>query len=317
MEYAKIINPFFDNLPVLVTGGAGFIGSHLVKALVDLNARVSILDDLSTGNLDNLDSVINRITFIKGDITNSDTCQAAATIQAIIFHCAARISVPESLDKPSEYTRTNVMGTCNILEAAHRCGARVIFSSSAAIYGGKNGACREDAVCTPTSIYGLSKLIGEQYCRLYHALYHVPSICPRYFNVYADRPGGSMYEIMHNALRTNQPITIFGDGTQTRDFVSRETVVQANLALAQLPDKYLNGQAVNIASGESISLNELLATMRAQFPSYTGKITYQAERPGDIKHSQADITKLRSLLTISAQQNGVCTTPARRAESLR
>ncbi len=315
MEYEKITSSFFDDLPVLITGGAGFIGSRIVKKLVEHNARVSVLDDLSTGNLDNLDSVIDRITFIKGDITNSDTCQAAATMQAIIFHCAARISVPESLDRPLEYTHTNVMGTCNVLQAAHRCRARVIFSSSAAVYGGKNDLCQEDAVCTPTSIYGLSKLIGEQYCRQYHALYHVPSICLRYFNVYADRPSGSMYEIMHNALRTNQPLTIFGDGTQTRDFVSLAAVVQANLALAQLPEQYLNGQAVNIASGKSISLNELLRCMRAKSPNYTGKITYQAERPGDIRHSQADTAKLSHFLTIGEQQDDVCATPARRFES--
>jgi len=293
----KIMSNFYQQKSVLVTGGAGFIGSHIVETLVKQGAFVCVLDNLVTGTLDNLSSVINDITVIQGDITSFSSCLAATHNQQIVFHCAAMVSVPETMKKPRLCNKVNVAGIYNLLEAARiNRVERLIFSSSAAVYGNHEGPCIETQACNPTSPYGLSKLIGEQYCHLYCNLFNLHTLCLRYFNVYGKRQNPALqgvYEKFQAAMHANESITVYGDGTQTRDFISVEEVVEANLFLAQLPITYLNGQAVNIASGTSKSLNDLLEKFKKDFPQYTEEIMYKAARSGDIKHSSAAIEKYK------------------------
>ena len=291
------MNNFYQQKSVLVTGGAGFIGSHIVETLVKQGAFVCVLDNLSTGSLENLSSVINNITFIQGDITSFSSCLAATHNQQVIFHCAAMVSVPESMEKPRLCNKVNVAGTYNLLEAARiNRVERFILSSSAAVYGNQETTCLETQLCHPTSPYGLSKLIDEQYCQLYFNLFNLHSLCLRYFNVYGQRQQPQLrgaFEKFRAAMKENQPITIYGDGNQSRDFISVEEVTEANLMLAQLPISYLNGQAVNIASGKSISINDLLSQCKAENPSYEYEITYQPTRAGDIQNSVAAIDKYK------------------------
>jgi len=295
----KIMSNFYQQKSVLVTGGAGFIGSHIVEALVKQGAFVCVLDNLSTGTLDNLSSVINNITVIQGDITSFSSCLAATHNQQIVFHCAAMVCVPESMEKPRLCNKINVAGTYNILEAARiNRVERFIFSSSAAVYGNYEDPCIETQGCSPTSPYGLSKLIGEQYCQSYCQWFNLHTLCLRYFNVYGKRQHikqQGVYEKIQAAMRDNSQIVIYGDGTQTRDFIAVNEVTATNLALAQLPINYLNGQIVNIASGKSISLNHLLDTFKQKFPHYNEKILYEPARKGDIKHSSAIVEKYNKL----------------------
>ena len=286
---------FYQQKSVLVTGGAGFIGSHIVEELVKQGAFVCVLDNLSTGSLDNLSSVINNITVIQGDITSFSSCLAATHNQQIVFHCAAMVSVPESMEKPRLCSKVNVAGTYNLLEAARiNRVQRVIFSSSAAVYGNLEKPCTESEPCEPTSPYGFSKLMGEQYCQMYNKLFNLSTLCLRYFNVYGKRQNPQLkgiYEKIRTAMKNDEPITIFGDGEQTRDFISVEEVTQANLLLAQLPSNYLNGQAVNVATGKNLSINKLIDKFKKEHAEYGQDISYQAARVGDIKHSSATIEK--------------------------
>jgi len=296
---------FYQQKSVLVTGGAGFIGSHIVEALVKQGAFVCVLDNLSTGTLDNLSSVINNITVIQGDISSFSSCLAATRNQQIVIHCAAMISVPQSMEKPRLCNKINIEGTYNMLEAARiNRVEKFVFSSSAAVYGDYEGPCSETQSCNPTSPYGLSKLIGEQCCQLYCNLFNLHTLCLRYFNVYGKRQQKNqqgVYEYIRDSMTGNQPINIYGDGTQTRDFISVDEVTAANLALAQLPTAYLKGQAINIASGKSQSLNELLDKLKQKFPDYNGKILYEGARRGDIKHSSAVIEKYGKLKELIQQ----------------
>ncbi len=288
---------FYQQKSVLVTGGAGFIGSHIVENLVRQGAFVCVLDNLSTGSLDNLSSVINNITVIQGDVTSFSSCLAATHNQQIVFHCAAMVSVPESMEKPRLCSKVNVAGTYNLLEAARiNRVQRVIFSSSAAVYGNQEKTCAESEPCEPTSPYGFSKLMGEQYCQLYTKLFNLSTLCLRYFNVYGKRQNlrlQGIYEKLRTAMKNDYPITIFGDGEQTRDFISVEEITQANLLLAQLPSSYLNGQAINIATGKNLSVNMLIEKFKSENEQYTNDISYQPARIGDIKHSSAVVEKFK------------------------
>lgn len=281
----------YQNLPVLVTGGCGFIGSHVAQTLVGLGARVTILDNLSTGCLENIAPIKDAITLIEGNITDLNTCLQAAKGQTIIFHLAARTSVPESLQDPVGYHTTNVDGTVNMLEAARINNVqRFVFSSSASVYGNKEGICREEDPCNPLSPYALSKQLGEIYCAFYARTYALKTVCLRYFNVYGDRQNanyGSAVASFTKAMRTNSPFTIFGDGQQTRDFVPVETIAEANITLAMLDTSAMNGNIFNIATGKSISLLALVDQLKKEFPAYTQEIHFEPARAGDIRHSCA------------------------------
>lgn len=292
---------YFDK-QVLVTGGAGFIGSHLVDALVRAGARVRVLDNLCNGTLANLAGVRRRIEFMHADILDFDACITALKNCDVVFHCAALISVAESVKNPKKCYEINVRGTYNLLEAARlQKVARFVLSSSAAVYGAVEGVCNEDMSCVPVSPYGYSKLLGEQLCQSYARVYGLLTICPRYFNVYGERqnphsPYAGVRSIFVAALREKLPITVFGDGQQTRDFVPVQQVVQANMLLAQQRFDRMHGQPVNIATGQSISLNQLLAQLKQEFSCFGQAVRYMPARSGDIKHSSADISRYQSIM---------------------
>lgn len=293
---------FYKNIRVLVTGGAGFIGSYVVEQLVELGAQVTVLDNLSTGSKENLRSVWQNITFIQGDITDFETCLAASHNKDIIFHLAAAVSVPQSIENPYHCYQTNVVGTLNVLEAARRHNIqRVIFSSSSAVYGAQQGIISESTPCNPTSPYGQSKQLGELLCAQYAQIFNVGTVCLRYFNVYGDRqnPHGAYAAVVakfQDAMRRNERITMFGDGSQTRDFISVEQVALANIQLGALPLSELNGQAFNIGTGKSITINELFKKLKAEFPAYAHEPLYVPARAGDIQHSSADCSKFKNLI---------------------
>lgn len=295
------MNSFYRNCSVLVTGGAGFIGSHLVEQLVKSGANVTVLDDLSTGTLDNLAAVHHSIQFIKGSVTDFSTCLAACENKEIIFHLAAYISAPESMLNPYQCNQTNVFGTNNMLEAARLQNVpRFVFSSSSAVYGRQTEQCVENAPCKPASPYGFSKLMGEYWCQHYSSIFGLQTICLRYFNVYGQRqnpqgPYAAVVAQFKNAMSNNKPIIIYGDGQQTRDFVPVEYVVNANIQLAQLPNNIMQGEVYNIATGKSITILELIDQLKEEFPDFTAGIQLLPARDGDIKHSQADCGKFKAL----------------------
>ncbi len=298
------INEYYKNLPVLVTGGCGFIGSHIVQTLVCMGARVTILDDLSTGSLDNIASVHTNVLFIKGSVNDLKTCMQACDGQAAVFHLAAFISVPGSIENPQSCFDTNVLGTAHMLEAARIHGVqRFVFSSSAAVYGAIEGTCAESMPCTPTSPYGYSKWMGELLCEQYRNVFNISTVCLRYFNVHGERqnPHGQYAAVracFEHRLATNQPITIFGDGLQTRDFVSVAQVVQANLVAGMCKREMLSYTIFNVATGKSISLLGLIDELKRKHPHYTGSIHHAQERAGDVRNSAADCSRFTQL-TIS------------------
>lgn len=290
---------FYKNKKVLVTGGAGFIGSHLVEALVALGAYVTVLDNFSTGSEENLASVRDQISIIDGDITEYQTCLQATHNSSIIFHLAALISVPESCQNPRACHETNVTGTHNLLEAARQNNTqRFIFSSSAAVYGPHEGLCSETTPCNPCSPYGLSKVMGELYCHQYAQLYELETTVLRYFNVYGDRQKANTGVVAHfrHSLATGVPLTIHGDGMQERDFVPVQTIVTANLLLGSTPRATVNDHIFNIATGTSISLISLVNRLKSQYPDYNHPIRFVPARPGDIRLSAADCTKFHQIL---------------------
>jgi len=293
----------YRNVPVLVTGGCGFIGSHIVERLVGYGAQVTVLDDCSTGNEQNIAPFNNKIRYIRGSVADMQTCLEAAHGAQIIFHLGAFISVPQSLEQPDVCYRNNIDGTAHLLEAARCCGVpRFVFSSSAAVYGPQAGVCRESMPCAPESPYGYSKWIGELLCQQYTRCFGLKTVCLRYFNVYGDRqnPDGAYAAVVakfKHQMQHNLPITIFGDGLQTRDFVPVARVVDANLQLALLDDSLMLGQVFNIATGTSITLLELIDILKKEFPNYTGAIQFAPARPGDIQHSAADCSTYQALVT--------------------
>jgi len=288
-------------MPVLVTGGCGFIGSHLTQKLVEYGAKVTVIDDLSTGSLTTIDNIKHSINFIHKNIVDFNACMVACKGQKFIFHHAAYISVPGSIENPTLCHQTNVMGTFNLLEAARNNNIeRFIFASSAAVYGQREGICNESMQPNPTSPYGFSKFINEIYAQQYAHNFGLNTIGLRYFNVYGanQNPHGAYaavvtklrYQIAHNL-----PITIFGDGTQTRDFIHVSEVVNANLNLALLAPTNTKGHVFNIATGTSISLLALIEQLIQNYPHYTGEITFQSKRIGDVTHSRADCSKYKAI----------------------
>jgi UDP-glucose 4-epimerase len=288
------MSSFFNKKQALVTGGAGFIGSHLCRKLVEAGAQITVLDNLSTGSLNNLASIEDKITFIEGSVTDYATCLKATGGVAIVFHLAAFISVPQSFKDPLGCYETNITGTANLLEASRHHGVEhLLLSSSSAVYGTTEGVCDEETPCNPTSPYGFSKLMAEEYCRHYSSLFGLKTSCLRYFNVFGEgqSPQGDYAAVLakfRHQLKNNLPMTIFGDGSQTRDFIPVEQVVEANMALAQLPG---HGEAYNVASGASISLKELVQRLREEYPLSTSTLEFKSPREGDIKHSSASIAR--------------------------
>lgn len=277
----------------LVTGGAGFIGSHTVDELVRRGHDVVVLDDLSAGKTANLARVSTKIKFIQESITNLDTVREACHSADRVIHLAAQTSVPRSVKDPIETNQINVNGTLNVLLAARDAKVkRVVFASSCAVYGTTTALpIRENTSLAPISPYGLSKQIGEAYGQMFQELYGLEFVSLRYFNVFGPRQDpGSAYSgvlsLFNAALLEGKQPTVYGDGQQSRDFVYVENVVAANLLAAEA--KGAPGLAVNVGTGTRCTLNQTLALLE----KITGRhahAKYAAPREGDIRDSQADI----------------------------
>ena len=290
------MNDHYNGKRVLVTGGAGFIGSHICEKLIELGAIVTILDNLSTGSRNNIESFKDNVTFIEGDVTNLHTCLDATRDVEYVFHLAAFVSVPQSEIEPTVCHEINVTGTRNMLEAALQNNARkFIFSSSSAVYGNNEGICTEQSECNPTSPYGHSKLLGELLCEQYANESSLETIMLRYFNVHGPRqnPHGAYAGVVaqfRHAMEHNKPIIIYGDGTQTRDFIKVQDVALANIGLAT-HNHDQKAEIFNIGTGTSISLLELVEQLKSEYPDYTQTVRFAPARKVDIKKSQADCSK--------------------------
>ncbi len=285
----------------LITGGAGFIGGHIGERLVRGGKSVRVLDDFSSGRESNLTGWGDRAEIVRGDLRDKAAVGRAVAGVRVIFHLAAIPSVPRSVTDPVNTHDVNVTGTLNLLVAARDAGVkRVVFSSSSAIYGETPTLPKhEDMAPTPISPYGLHKLMGERYCRLFHQLYRLETISLRYFNVFGPRQDpASQYAAaiprFVSAVLGGRAPTVFGDGEQTRDFTFVENVVQANLAAAAASSAAVGG-VFNIANGRRISVNDLIRSI-GRIAGRDVKPNYDPPRVGDVLHSEADITRAARLL---------------------
>ena len=287
----------------LVTGGAGFIGSNLCEAILDLGYRVRCLDDLSTGKQANVDLLAGRsgYEFLKGDIKDFDTCLKACEGVDYVLHQAAWGSVPRSIEMPLFYCANNIQGTVNMLEAARRAGVKTfVYASSSSVYGDEAHLPKQEGVeGTLLSPYALTKRADEEWAKQYTRHYGLRTVGLRYFNVFGRRqdPNGAYAAVIPKfiqlLLRGERP-TIHGDGGQSRDFTYVENVIEANLKACLAPDE-ASGQAFNIAYGGREYLNDIYKTLVEALGKDIEPL-YGPERPGDIRHSNADISKARRLL---------------------
>ena len=281
----------------LVTGGAGFIGSNLVGALVADDVTVRVLDDLSTGYAANLES-LPEVDLVEGSVTDATAVGNAVRECDAVFHLAASVGNKRSIDNPLFDATTNMLGTLTVLEAAREHGVRkVVYSSSAGIFGElKTLPIAEDHLLDPGSPYGVSKLAGEKAVLAYAKLYDLEGVALRYFNVYGPNQRfdqyGNVIPIFVFQMLCGEPITVFGDGEQTRDFINVADVVQANVKAALAEGV---GGAFNIASGTRISINYLVARL-AELIGGEVEIRYGEPRPGDVLHSLADVSAARKIL---------------------
>jgi nucleoside-diphosphate-sugar epimerase len=289
---------------VLVTGGGGFIGSHLADRLVAEGFRVRVLDDFSSGREANLVECIDQIDLVKGDLGDRGVLERAMEGVEVVFHQAAVPSVPRSVAEPERTNTVNVGGTLGVLETARQSGVRrVVFAGSSSVYGDTPELPKVETMPPrPLSPYALQKYTGEQYCRLYHELYGLETVVLRYFNVFGPRQNpkseyAAVIPKFVTACLAGESPTIYGDGEQTRDFTFVGDVVAANLLAADAPKA--PGHVMNVAGGERISLNELLVTI----VGITGSevvASYLPARAGDVKHSLAATDRLRDLLGFQA-----------------
>lgn len=284
---------------VLITGGAGFIGSNIAQELHQEN-EVLVLDDLTTGKRENLEGM--DVELIAGSIRDAEKVRGAMEGVDYVFHHAAIASVPRSVDDPISSNQVNVCGTLRVLMEARDAKVRkLVFASSSAVYGdAPSEVKREDDLPAPISPYAVTKLTGEMYCRNFWLNYRLPTCSLRYFNVYGPRqdPRSDYAAVIPrfiSAAKAGRPLTIFGDGEQTRDFVFVKDVVQANI-LAATDEKH-HGEVFNVATQEKVSINHLAALVLRSFDlKQDGSIVHQGERKGDVKHSLADIGKARRML---------------------
>jgi nucleoside-diphosphate-sugar epimerase len=284
----------------LVTGGAGFIGSHIAEALVERGARVRVLDSLLTGRRENLAHLADRIEFIEGDIRDEETTRRAVEGVGVVFHEAAIPSVPRSVKEPRLNHDVNVNGTFNVLMAARDAGVRrVVYAASSSAYGETEVLPkREEMPPSPLSPYAAAKLFGEYYCQVFTRVYGLETVGLRYFNVFGPRqdpssPYSGVISKFVTSLLAGEAPTIYGDGEQSRDFTYIDNVVDANLRAAGAPEAA--GEVINTAIGERITLNALLGELQRIIGTEL-KPQHADERAGDVRHSLADITRARRLL---------------------
>jgi len=283
---------------VVVTGGAGFIGSHLAEEMAGRGYHTVILDDLSTGRIENIEKLLksSNVEFIRGSITDLPLLQEVFEGALYVFHQAALPSVPRSIESPQLSHQANLTGTLNVLIAARDNAVRkVIYASSSSVYGDTptlpNG---EDMTPSPLSPYAVTKLAGEYYCRVFHQVYGLATVCLRYFNIYGPRqdPNSQYSAVIPRFIQSvcgGNPPTIFGDGEQTRGFIFVKDAVEANILAAE-------GDACgvfNISQEESITINQL-AELIIEIVGNNVQPVHQEPRPGDIRHSLADVSKAKA-----------------------
>ncbi len=284
----------------LVTGGGGFIGSHLVRALVQRGIQVRVLDNTSSGSRERIADILHAVEWVDGDIRDTDTLRKVCQDAEVILHQAAVASVPRSIAEPNMTHATNITGTLNVLLAARDAGVRrVVFASSSAVYGNLPATPKTEMMpVQPLSPYGVQKLAAESYCRIWHTIYGLETVALRYFNVFgpAQDPQSEYAAVIPrfiSAVVEGRTPIVYGDGEQSRDFIYISNVVDMNLLAATVPDAA--GQVINVGTGEKITLNQLLAEL--------GRISkqplhphYEAARSGDVRESLADISLMRTVL---------------------
>jgi UDP-N-acetylglucosamine/UDP-N-acetylgalactosamine 4-epimerase len=307
----------------LVTGGAGFIGSHVVEKLLSLGQTVRVFDDLSTGRLSNLEAVkgivgedaFSRCEVVNGDIRDTATCERAMAGIDRVIHLAAMGSVPLSMDKPADCHAINVTGTMNIFLAAHRAGVkRLTYASSSAVYGDDAlETKREESIGKCLSPYAASKRMNEIYAQTFGTCFGFESVGFRYFNVFGPRqdPKGAYAAVIPQwiaAMKSGQDVFINGDGGNTRDFCFVRDIVQANILGAMTENSEAFGSVFNVGLGKATSLNELFTTLQKLVSEDTGRsvpdVIYRDFRAGDIRHSCADASKICAVLDF-LPENGV------------
>lgn len=288
-------------MKVLVTGGAGFIGSHVVERLVNEGYTVRIIDNLYTGKLSNIQGPLNsgKVEFVKGDIRDASTVEKSLDGVSMVIHMAALVSVPFSVKNPDFTFDVNLLGTLNLLRSSSKKKIKkFVFISSCSVCGDPESLpVTEESQTNPISPYAESKLIAERYCLGFSERHLLETVILRFFNVYGPRQGLNDYSgvitIFMNKTKKNLPLTIYGDGTQTRDFVNVTDIARA--VTASLKSGDVNGEIFNIGSGKATSIKELAETI-IELMSTKSKISYQPCRPGDIKDSYADISKAKKYL---------------------
>lgn len=284
----------------VVTGGAGFIGSHTVEELVRRGETVVVLDDLSSGREDNLAEIRSKISFIKGSVTDLEAVRKSMQSADYVLHLAARTSVPRSVKDPLETNKVNVEGTLNVLLAARDAKVkRVVLAASSSAYGETPTLPKVETMQPePISPYGVAKYAGELYAQTFGRIYGLENVCLRYFNIFGPRQdpsspySGVLAKFCTAFLEGNSPV-VFGDGEQTRDFTYVENAVAANLLACEAPNA--SGKVFNIGTGERVTLNQTLSHL-AKLTGTVLETKYEAAREGDIRDSQADITQAREFL---------------------
>ena len=284
----------------LVTGGAGFIGSHVTEGLIKRGHDVRIIDNFLTGKRENIASFLDKIELIEGDIRDIDTCRQSLEGVDFVLHQAALPSVPRSIEDPILTSEINIQGTLNLLVASRDAEIKkFIFASSTSVYGDDPRLPKKEGMeGTPLSPYAVSKIAGEKYCQIFSQIYGLPTVCLRYFNVFGPRqdPFSQYAAVVPNfitkMLKGKSP-TIFGDGEQSRDFTYISNVVEANFLAAV--DEGVSGEFFNLACGERITVNSLAKKINEIIKKEITPI-HDEPRPGDIRHSLADISKAREML---------------------
>jgi UDP-glucose 4-epimerase len=285
---------------LLVTGGGGFIGSHLAQRLVREGHRVRVVDNFTTGHRRTLEPVLDDIELVEGDLQSYERAHAAVRGCEVVLHQAAMPSVPRSIQDPLTSNASNVIGTLNVLLAARDSGVRrVLYASSSSVYGATPGLPKDESLpALPISPYAVAQLASEGYCRSFTEVYGLETVALRYFNVFGPRqdPLSQYSAVIPNfitaALRGDTPV-IFGDGEQSRDFTYVDNVVEANLLAMSAPD--VAGRMYNIALGERISLNQLVASI-GEVLGQPLEARHEAPRAGDVLHSMADTRRAREEL---------------------
>jgi len=284
----------------LVTGGAGFIGSNIVKYLLDREWQVRVIDNLSSGHKINIDDM--GVEFMEGDICNAEVAMQACEGRNVVFHLAACVGRQKSLDNPQLDSNTNLLGTVNILEGMRKYGVkRIVYSSSAAIFGELiTPSIEESHPQNADSPYGVSKLAAEKMILAYSGIYDITAICLRYFNIYGINQRydfyGNVIPIFAKRIYSGEPITIYGDGEQTRDFVNVKDVARANYLAATTGERTA---VYNLGSGSSITINKLAAMMQEISGCHVG-IKYKPMRPADVRQCKAQTDKAREGLNFNA-----------------